>query len=129
MESRNSSERSSTGLRISPARRFPEEKRVLVDELDVRLNDAVKAHLVADVPVGVFLSGGVDSSLVAAIAQRHSGEPLRTLTIGFAGGDDERHFARTVAAHMQSQSPRTSRHTGVGGSASSSALVPGTAAL
>jgi asparagine synthase (glutamine-hydrolysing) len=74
----------------------------LVEELDVRLNDAVKAHLVADVPVGVFLSGGVDSSLVAAIAQRHTGEPLRTLTIGFAGGDDERHFARTVAAHIQS---------------------------
>jgi len=74
----------------------------LVEELDVRLNDAVKAHLVADVPVGVFLSGGVDSSLVAAIAQRHTGEPLRTLTIGFAGGDDERHFARTVAAHIHS---------------------------
>jgi len=74
----------------------------LVEELDARLNDAVKAHLVADVPVGVFLSGGVDSSLVAAIAQRHTGEPLRTLTIGFAGGDDERHFARTVAAHIRS---------------------------
>jgi asparagine synthase (glutamine-hydrolysing) len=75
----------------------------LVEELDQRLNDAVKAHLVADVPVGAFLSGGIDSSLVAAIAQRHSPEPLHTYTIGFAEGGDERHFARTVATHIHSQ--------------------------
>lgn len=74
----------------------------LVEELDEKLNDAVKSHLIADVPVGAFLSGGVDSSLVAAIAQRHSPEQLRTYTIGFSGGGDERHFARTVAAHIHS---------------------------
>jgi len=74
----------------------------LVEEFDQRLNDAVKAHLVADVPVGAFLSGGVDSSLVTAIAQRNSPEPLRTYTIGFAEGADERHFARTVATHINS---------------------------
>lgn len=73
-----------------------------IEELDEKLNDAVKSHLVADVPVGAFLSGGVDSSLVAAIAQRHSLEPLRTFTVGFSKGGDERHFARTVAAHIHS---------------------------
>ena len=73
-----------------------------IEELDEKLNDAVKSHLVADVPVGAFLSGGVDSSLIAAIAQRHSLEPLRTFTVGFSEGGDERHFARTVAAHIHS---------------------------
>jgi len=73
-----------------------------IEELDEKLNDAVKSHLVADVPVGAFLSGGVDSSLVAAIAQRYSLEPLRTFTVGFSKGGDERHFARTVAAHIHS---------------------------
>ncbi|MEE9528624.1 MAG: asparagine synthase (glutamine-hydrolyzing), partial [Dehalococcoidia bacterium] len=75
----------------------------LIEELDEKLNDAVKAHLVADVPVGAFLSGGVDSSLIAAIAQKHSPESLRTYTIGFSSGMDERHFARTVATHINSK--------------------------
>jgi len=74
----------------------------LVDELDERLNEAVKFHLVADVPVGVFLSGGIDSSLVAAIAQRLTSDRLHTFTIGFAGGGDERHFARTVGEFIGS---------------------------
>jgi len=80
-----------------------ESEEDLTEKLDEKLNDAVKAHLIADVPVGAFLSGGVDSSLVAAIAQRHSPEPLRTYTIGFTGGGDERHFARTVATHINSR--------------------------
>jgi asparagine synthase (glutamine-hydrolysing) len=74
----------------------------LLEEMDEMLNDAVRSHLVSDVPVGAFLSGGVDSSLVAAMAQRHSTEPLRTYTIGFEGGGDERHFARIVASHIGS---------------------------
>lgn len=72
----------------------------LIDELDEKLNDAVKSHLIADVPVGAFLSGGLDSSLVAAIAQKHGLEPLRTYTIGFSGGGDERDYARTVATYI-----------------------------
>ncbi|MCK7508394.1 MAG: asparagine synthase C-terminal domain-containing protein [Desulfobacterales bacterium] len=71
-------------------------------QLDQRLNDAVKSHLVADVPVGAFLSGGIDSSLVCAIAQKHAREPLHTFTIGFGGGGDERRYARLVAAHIGS---------------------------
>jgi asparagine synthase (glutamine-hydrolysing) len=57
---------------------------------------------VSDVPVGAFLSGGIDSSLVAAIAQKHYPEPLETFTIGFGGGHDERAYARMVAAHIGS---------------------------
>lgn len=78
-------------------------EEVLADELDTRLNEAVRAHLVADVPIGAFLSGGVDSSLVTAIAQRASPEPLQTFTIGFEGGGDERAYARLVAEHLGTQ--------------------------
>jgi asparagine synthase (glutamine-hydrolysing) len=72
----------------------------LLEQLDQRLNDAVKSHLVADVSVGAFLSGGIDSSLVCAIAQKHVPKPLHTFTIGFDGGGDERRYARLVAAHI-----------------------------
>ncbi len=75
----------------------------LTEELDARLNDAIRSHLVADVPVGAFLSGGVDSSLVAAIARRHMDVPISTFTIGFTGGGDERTYAREVAAHIGSE--------------------------
>jgi asparagine synthase (glutamine-hydrolysing) len=75
----------------------------LIDALDHKLNDAVKSHLVADVPVGAFLSGGIDSSLVAAIAQRHMRDHMRTFTIGFSGGGDERAYAAAVARHIGSK--------------------------
>ena len=58
----------------------------------------MRAHLVADVPVGVLLSGGVDSSLLAALAAEESAEPLRTFSIGFEESSfDERADARRVA--------------------------------
>jgi asparagine synthase (glutamine-hydrolysing) len=60
-----------------------DEEAELVEELRARLRDSVRAHLVSDVPVGVLLSGGVDSSLLAALAAQESGEPLRTFSIGF----------------------------------------------
>jgi asparagine synthase (glutamine-hydrolysing) len=74
----------------------------LIEELNEKLNDAVRSHLVADVSVGAFLSGGVDSSLVAAVAQKHMEKPIHTFTIGFSGGGDERAFAATVAEHIGS---------------------------
>jgi asparagine synthase (glutamine-hydrolysing) len=74
----------------------------LLEELDNKLNDAVRSHLVADVPVGAFLSGGMDSSLVTAVAQKNMDEPIHTFTIGFSGGNDERAFASTVAEHIGS---------------------------
>ena len=60
-----------------------EEEAELIEELRARLRDSVRAHLVSDVPVGVLLSGGVDSSLLAALAAEELSEPLRTFSIGF----------------------------------------------
>jgi len=89
-----------SALRRGPV--LDESMDTLADRLDSLLNDAVCSHLAADVPVGAFLSGGLDSSLVAAIAARHMREPLHTYTIGFAGGGDEREYGRIVAAHIGS---------------------------
>lgn len=75
----------------------------LTDELDARLNDAVVSHLLADVDIGAFLSGGVDSSLVSAVAAKHMDVPLKTFTIGFEGGGDERSWAKMVAEHIGSE--------------------------
>jgi asparagine synthase (glutamine-hydrolysing) len=70
----------------------------LAAELREVLHDSVRAHLVADVPVGVLLSGGVDSGGLAALASGHSEEPLRTFSIGFEeAGFDELSRARLVA--------------------------------
>jgi len=73
-------------------RREPDE--ALAAELRARLRDSVRAHLVADVPVGVLLSGGIDSALLAAFAAEASTEPVRTFTIGFR----ERSFDETAGA-------------------------------
>jgi len=70
----------------------------LAAELREVLDDSIRAHLVADVPVGVLLSGGVDSGGIAALASRHAGEPLKTFSIGFEeAGFDELARARLVA--------------------------------
>ncbi len=66
-----------------------------------RLAEATRERLVADVPVGVFLSGGVDSALVAALAQRESREPLASFTVGFGEASwDERPKALRVAERI-----------------------------
>ena len=73
----------------------------LEEQLEALFIDAFRYRMVADVPVGVFLSGGLDSSLVAAILQRHSGQTVRTFTVGFTDpGFDESRWARRVATHM-----------------------------
>jgi asparagine synthase (glutamine-hydrolysing) len=70
----------------------------LVEELRARLRDSVRAHLVSDVPVGVLLSGGVDSCVLAALAAQESGYPVRTFSIGFEERSfDELDNARLVA--------------------------------
>ena len=70
----------------------------LVEELRARLRDSVRAHLLADVPVGVLLSGGVDSAVLAALAAQETSEAVHTFTIGFEERSfDERDDARLVA--------------------------------
>lgn len=77
----------------------------LVDELEALLEDAVRRQLSADVPTGVLLSGGVDSSLVTAMASRVCGSALRTFTITFPGhrSYNEAPYAKLVADHFRTQ--------------------------
>ena len=65
-----------------------------VREVGQRLDAAVKSHLVSDVPVGVFLSGGVDSSAVTAFASRHYGRKLQTYSVDFVGGEGQSEHAK-----------------------------------
>jgi asparagine synthase (glutamine-hydrolysing) len=75
-----------------------DDEAELVEELRARMRDSVRAHLLADVPVGVLLSGGVDSSLLAALAAQETSDAVHTFTIGFAERSfDERADARLVA--------------------------------
>jgi asparagine synthase (glutamine-hydrolysing) len=73
-------------------------------DLEATLAEAVRLHLRSDVPFAVLLSGGLDSSLIAALAAAEVDEPLRTFTVGFADADlDERAYARTVAEAVGSR--------------------------
>ena len=85
---------------LPAAETFAGSEEEAVDELHGVLADAVRSHLLSDVPVGAFLSGGLDSSLVVALMAQASPEPVRTFSIGFdEPGFDELEHARRVATH------------------------------
>ncbi len=78
-----------------------EDPDAAVEALDVLLRDAVKQQMMADVPLGAFLSGGIDSSLIVGLMQAQSARPVKTYTIGFHEPRyNEAGFAASVAAHL-----------------------------
>src|SRR6185436_4498388 len=80
-----------------PAPSVPEA----AEQLRVLMEDSVRLRLVSDVPLGVLLSGGIDSSLVTAMAVRASSETVKTFSISFAESSfDESQYARRVAQFL-----------------------------
>lgn len=76
-------------------------ERDWIDETRTRLEATVAAHMLADVEVGTFLSGGVDSSAIAAVMTRHASLPIKAFTVGFPGTSiDETDAAARIAAHL-----------------------------
>jgi len=87
-------------LQLAPE---PMDERDALAELRARLEASIRSQLVADVPVGVFLSGGIDSSTVAAFAARAKEAPIHSFNVGFAAPDfDESDVARAVSRHIGS---------------------------
>ena len=99
------------GLRITRYWDLPYEPKLqgsddeLVDQLEDQLIQALKLHMVSDVPVGAFMSGGLDSTLVVAMVMKHvAAEPIQTFTLGLPYGQfDEAPYARMVAERYGTQ--------------------------
>jgi asparagine synthase (glutamine-hydrolysing) len=90
-----------SSVETPPNGRFAGCDEDAVETLERVLGEAVGLQMVADVPLGAFLSGGIDSSLVVALMQRRSTRRVRTFTVGFSEPDyDESRYARAVAQHL-----------------------------
>lgn len=78
-----------------------ESKEALADQLEDILVRSLQRRMISDVPLGAFLSGGVDSSTVCALARRKLGVPLKTFSIGFEGAEESEHeLARAFSKHL-----------------------------
>jgi asparagine synthase (glutamine-hydrolysing) len=93
--------------------RYPGSEDSAASELLALLNDAVRVRMIADVPIGAFLSGGIDSSLIAALMQRNSSSKVKTYTIGYSDG----RYDESAAAVSMARSIGTD-HTAINLSAS-----------
>ena len=95
--------------RLRPAPMEDVDETALVQRLRELLNLSIRRHLIADVPVGVFLSGGLDSSTLAAMASRYTAGPIRTFTVGFEASDrgDEAREAAALARRIGSDHEET----------------------
>jgi asparagine synthase (glutamine-hydrolysing) len=81
---------------------FNESKNEITNNLDDILKKTISQQMMADVPLGAFLSGGIDSSVVTALMQTQSSSPVKTFTIGFEEtGFNEAEFAKSVAEHLK----------------------------
>ncbi len=82
----------------------PRSEEECLEELEQRLAEAVRIRLISDVPLGAFLSGGVDSSAVVALMARACSGPVKTFSIGFSRGDfNEADYARAVAQRFHTE--------------------------
>ena len=87
----------------APTQAVPCEAGEAVERLRSLLTSSTRKRLMSDVPLGAFLSGGVDSSAVVATASALQDAPLATFTIGFPGSEDERPLARLVSARYKTE--------------------------
>ena len=86
--------------RVGAQRQFKDDNEATA-ALDTLLTEVVGDEMVADVPVGAFLSGGIDSSLIVSLMQKVASRPVRTFTIGFRENEyDESPYAKDVAKHL-----------------------------